>query len=163
MRASRFIVSSSHRTIIGSDEAYARMQPVVFIYNRLMAFCPALFRPPSVRSLSDASEELVWRSGYARDWWGPSGIDSVHASNGGEKKPTYFIAINWPQLQYSGQCFSIWPASSYQEAAELRKSPSQIHRMVKARVHNSSLRPSGRLPFLFPGTNSLSQLSQLPL
>lgn len=110
-----------------------------------MAFCPALFCPPSVRSLSDASEELVWRSGYACDWWGPSGIDSVHASNGGEKKPTYFIAINWPQLQYSGQCFSIWPASSYQEAAEIRRSPSQIHRMVKARAQLFSSGPVGGL------------------
>lgn len=58
----------------------------------------------------------------------------------GGKKPTYFIAINWPQLQYSGQCFSIWPASSYQEAAEIRK--SRTLRVVKARVRDSSLRPS---------------------
>lgn len=127
-----------------------------------MAFCPALFCPPSVRSLSDASEELAWRSGYACDWWGPSGIDSVHASNGGEKKPTYFIAINWPQLQYSGQCFSIWPASSYQEAAEIRKSPSQIRRMVKARAQLLLFGPVGGRLYCSPVPTALASFPNYP-
>lgn len=118
----------SHRLFITSHNQWQRRDKRkataarVYIYVRLMAFCPALFCPPSLGGLSDASEELVWRSGYGRDWWSHSGINSPHASNGGEKKPTYFTTINWPQLQYSGQCFSIWPASSYQVASgETRK------------------------------------------